>query len=93
MLIVWSVTQSSNGVAVSAAPDGRRVQGSIMSFENATQKQLNEMERLVRELLEAMRKAKYQDETLSESLRKLEAELSKLRRERFDATNSEYNSY
>ena len=40
-----------------------------------------------------MRKAKIQNEPLSEQLRLLEQELGKIRRERFDATNSEYNSY
>ncbi|MEQ8673615.1 MAG: hypothetical protein RLP44_29435 [Aggregatilineales bacterium] len=40
-----------------------------------------------------MRKAKIQTDPLVESLKALEQELGKARRDQFDATNSEYHTY
>ena len=64
-----------------------------MNFENVTQKQMNELELLVRDLLAAMRKAKLQNEPLEESLRLFEQELEDVRRKRFDKANPEYHTY
>ncbi len=64
-----------------------------MNLETLTRKQLNDIEHCVRELLLTMRKAKLQNDPLVESLKVLEQDLGKARREQFDATNSEYNSY
>lgn len=64
-----------------------------MNLELVSPKHVNELELKIGELLALMRKAKVQPEPLSEQLRLLEQELGKIRRERFDATNSEYNSY
>ena len=64
-----------------------------MNLENLSRKQLNELEHHVSELLNAMRKAKLQNEPLMESLKLLEHQLGETRRERFDAANSEYHTY
>ena len=64
-----------------------------MNLEHIPQKQLGELERLTREMQDALRKAKLQDEPLLESLRLFEQELSELRRKRFDETNPEYRGY
>ena len=64
-----------------------------MNLEHIPQKQLNELERLAREIQVALRKAKLQDDPLLESLRQFENELSEMRRKRFDAANSEYRGY
>lgn len=58
-----------------------------------SQKQLSEMELCVKELLTALRKAKYQHETLVDSLKEFEQVISDVRRERFDAVNSPYGGY
>lgn len=64
-----------------------------MDLENISQKQLNELEHRVSELLTTIRKIKFQSEPLVESLKLLEQELGKARRERFDSVNSEYHTY
>ena len=64
-----------------------------MNLENLTRKQLNELEHCVRELLLTMRKAKLQTDPLVESLKALEQELGKARRDQFDSKNSEYHTY
>ena len=64
-----------------------------MNLENLSQKQLNELERRVSELLNTMRKARLQNDPLIEALKLLEHELGETRRERFDAANSEYHTY
>lgn len=64
-----------------------------MNLENISEKHINEVELRIKELLLAMRKAKIQPEALMESLRQLEQELGNLRRQRFDAKNSEYSGY
>jgi hypothetical protein len=64
-----------------------------MNLENVSAKQLNEVERLTRDLLAALRKAKLQNEPVAESLRQLEIELGQMRRSRFDNANPEYHAY
>jgi hypothetical protein len=64
-----------------------------MNFETVSQKHINEIERLVRELQVAMRKAKLQNEPLVETLRLFEFELGELRRTRFDDANPKYQTY
>lgn len=64
-----------------------------MNFETVSQKHMNELELLVRELLAVMRKAKIQNEPLEESLHLFEQELEDARRLRFDAANPEYHTY
>ena len=64
-----------------------------MNLENISKKQLNEIEYHVRELLANIRRARIQDDPLIESLKSLEQQLGKARRERFDAANSEYHTY
>lgn len=64
-----------------------------MNLETVSKKHVNELERCVRELLYTMRKAKLNDEVLTESLRQLEKTLGEARRERFDAVNPEYRGF
>lgn len=64
-----------------------------MNLETISQKNLNDLERLAKELRMTMRKAKLNNEPLAKLLYDLEVELSQLRRERFDAANPEYHSY
>lgn len=64
-----------------------------MNFETLSTKQVNEIERLTKELLLAMRKAKLQDSPITESLRLMEQQLGEIRRTRFDAANPEYHAY
>jgi len=64
-----------------------------MNLETVTNKQLNELELCVRELLATIRKAKIQNEPLVELLKLFEQELGEVRRDRFDATNTEYHTY
>jgi hypothetical protein len=67
--------------------------GSTMDFNSVGQKDLNELERLARELLLALRKAKLHNEPLGEALRAFEIEVGEVRRTRFDESNPEYHSY
>jgi hypothetical protein len=64
-----------------------------MDLETVSQKQANELEHLVKELLIAMRKARLQREPLAENLRLFEQELGDIRRKRFDEANPEYLIY
>ena len=64
-----------------------------MNLETIPRKQLNDLEYCVRELLATMRKAKLWNDPLAESLKLFEQELGEVRRERFDAANSEYHAY
>lgn len=64
-----------------------------MNLETISQKQLNELEHCVRELLSTMRKLKVVDEPLVESLKVFEQKLAEARRERFDAANPDYKGY
>lgn len=64
-----------------------------MNFDTVSTKHLHELERLTKELLAAMRKAKVHDQPLAELLREFEAQAEKARRERFDDTNPEFRGY
>ena len=66
---------------------------STMNLEAVPDKQLHEMERLAKELVEVMRKAKLRDEPLAEALHQLEIQAGNLRRARFDAANPDYRGY
>jgi hypothetical protein len=62
-------------------------------LETVSDKHLHEMERLTKELLRVMQKAKLRDLPIIELLRQLESEAEKARRERFDAVNPGYRGY
>ncbi len=64
-----------------------------MNLDTLSDKQLQELERLAKELLLVMRKAKLMAEPLAESLHQLEVEAGEIRRERFDTSNPEYSGY
>ncbi len=64
-----------------------------MNLDTVTDKHVHEIERLTKELLEVMRKAKLQDEPLTELLRQLQQESGRVRRERFDGVDKEYSGY
>jgi len=64
-----------------------------MDLEAVPQKQIDELEHLVKNLLIAMRKAKLHREPLAESLRLFDQQLGDLRRKRYDEANSEYSHY
>ncbi len=64
-----------------------------MNLKSVSSKNLNEIERLVRELQLVMRKASLQGEPIAKSLYEFEMELAKVRRERFDDANPEYVGY
>ena len=64
-----------------------------MNLETVSDKHLHEMERLAKELLETMRRAKLLDLPVIELLRALESEAEKARRERFDEVNPEFKGY
>jgi hypothetical protein len=64
-----------------------------MELDNLSDKHLQEMERLARELLTIMRHAKLKETSLAEALHALELEAAKERRERFDASHPEYHGY
>lgn len=64
-----------------------------MNFDEVSDKHLHELERLSKELLEIMRRAKLHDQPLTEMLRSLESQAEKARRERFDEVNPEFKGY
>lgn len=64
-----------------------------MKLDAVSDKHLHEVERLTKELIEAMRRAKLLDLPLTPLLRALESEAEKARRERFDGVNPEYQGY
>jgi hypothetical protein len=64
-----------------------------MNLETVTDKQLQELERLTRELLDVMRRAKLLEQPLTGLLSTLEQEAGKVRRERFDSVDKEYAGY
>ncbi len=66
---------------------------SRVNLEPVSDKHLHEIERLSKELLALLRKAKLLDQPITPLLRELEAQAEKARRERFDETNSEYRGY
>lgn len=64
-----------------------------MNFDTVSDKNLHELERLTKELLEIIRKVKVVDPALVEMLRALESQAGAARRERFDRVNREYPGY
>lgn len=64
-----------------------------MELETISAKLLNELEQHIREVLVTLRKAKLQHEPIALSLYELEQEIGRVRRERFDARNTEYKAY
>lgn len=64
-----------------------------MNLETITQKQLNELEQQIRQLMGTMKKAKLQNSPFFESLQTLAQELETARHKHFDEVNSEYSSY
>lgn len=64
-----------------------------MDFETVSDKHLHELERLTKELLEIMRKAKLRDLPITGLLRELESQAEKTRRERFDEVNPKFRGY
>lgn len=64
-----------------------------MDLETLPRKQLQELEELSTKLLLALRKAKLLDSTLVTELKALKEETERIRRERYDAANSEYSNY
>lgn len=65
----------------------------MMNLDTLSDKHLHEIERLAKELLDVLRKAKLKDEPIAEQLHQLEIQAGNLRRERFDAANPEYRGY
>ena len=64
-----------------------------MDLENLSDKHLQELERLSRELLTIMRKTTLKDDPLVEQLYQLERKAGDMRRERYDSSNPEYSGY
>ena len=64
-----------------------------MQLETVSSKHINELEKLVMELQQVIRKAGLQNESVTKALHDFEDELGKVRRARFDAVNSEYSDY
>ena len=64
-----------------------------MNFEEVNNKQLMDLERLGKELLEAMRKAKLGDDPFYKELAKMIEETEVTRRSRFDAADNGYKGF
>lgn len=64
-----------------------------MNLDTVSDKNLHELERLSKELIDAIRQAKLMDMPIVELLRNLEAEAEKARRRRFDEINPEFRGY
>jgi hypothetical protein len=64
-----------------------------MNLDTVTDKHLHELERLSKELLEVLRRAKLLDQPLTEMLRQMESAAEKARRERFDEVNPQFRGY
>ncbi len=64
-----------------------------MNLETVSSKHINDLEQLVIELQQVMRKAGLQDESVAKVLHDFEDDLGKARRARFDATDTEYAGY
>lgn len=63
------------------------------TIEALSQKQLSELETQVINLLVTLRKAKLTNQPIALMLKELEQELGDIRRERYDAANSDYAGY
>ncbi len=64
-----------------------------MNFEEVSNKQLMDLERLGKELLEALRKAKLGDDPFYKELAKMIEETEVTRRARFDASDNGYKGF
>jgi NAD-specific glutamate dehydrogenase len=64
-----------------------------MNFETISQKQLNDLEQQVSQLLTTIRRSKLDNEPLVAALQELARELEQDRQRRFDTANSEYSAY
>lgn len=64
-----------------------------MDLETVLDKDLHELERLAKELLDVIRKTKLEEPALTEMLRQLETKAGEIRRQRFDGDNSEFRGY
>jgi hypothetical protein len=64
-----------------------------MNFEEVNNKQLMDLERLGKELLEALRKAKLGDDPFYKELAKMIEETEVTRRSRFDAADNGYKGF
>jgi hypothetical protein len=64
-----------------------------MKFEEVNNKMLMDIERLGKELLEALRKAKLGDEPFYKELAKVIEETEVTRRSRFDAADNGYKGF
>ncbi len=64
-----------------------------MNFEEVNNKQLMDLERLGKELLEALRKAKLGDDPFYKELAKMIEETEVTRRARFDASDNGYKGF
>lgn len=64
-----------------------------MNLESISPKQISEIEQLVSNLLNSMRKAKLNEDQIYVMLQQFEKELGEMRRQRYDEKHSEYSSY
>lgn len=64
-----------------------------MNFEEVNNKQLMDLERLGKELLEALRKSKLGDDPFYKELAKMIEETEVTRRARFDASDNGYKGF
>jgi len=64
-----------------------------VELDTLSQKHLNEVEHCVKALISSMRKAKIQNESLTDTLKQFESQLEQARQKRFDSKNSEYDAY
>ena len=64
-----------------------------MNFEEVNNKHLMDLERLGKELLEALRKAKLGDDPFYKELAKMIEETEVTRRSRFDAADNGYKGF
>lgn len=64
-----------------------------MNFENISDKQLALIEQLSRELLDVLRRAKFNDQPVYTELSQLEEESRKERQGRFDKDDQRYTGY
>ena len=65
----------------------------MMNLENISQKQRNDLETQVGQLMVTLRRTKLENAPLLEALQQADQELQQYRRERFDVTDSEFGSY
>jgi hypothetical protein len=64
-----------------------------MDLDSVSDKDLNELERLSRELLTLMGRAKLKNNILADMLDEFVRQAGEVRRSRFDASDSKYRSY